>query len=97
MQLRLIDVPPTTPSRGARLRALCEQHGILTHRAACRERGQAPWMALLPVAADAGRDLFDIIGDSARLYEESGRVAFGEGQLSTVRELCRKNGIECDL
>jgi hypothetical protein len=96
-QLTLLDVPATDASRGAKLAALKKEHGILTHRSGCLGKGEKPWIALLPIEEDKGKDLFDIMAESCRLYDESGWCAYAEGELSAVRLLCQQRGIACEL
>ena len=96
-QATLFDLgPPQTPTKRVRLHAFCRQHDIRTHRSRL-DRKDHPWIALIPFHNDATKDLFTIVAESARLYEESGMLATGEGELSAVRTLCQQVGIECPL
>lgn len=93
----LFAVPPTRPSARSRLTEFKRKHGILTHRTDSFMRKEEPWLALLPTNEDKGKSVSQIMADSCRLYDESGYVATGTGELSAVRKLCELRGIECDL
>lgn len=69
------------------LRSYIAREGILLHRS---KHCEDPWCALLPFPKDKGKEIGAIMAESCRLYEESGRVAFGPGDLTTVRLLCAK-------
>lgn len=96
-QLTLLDVEPCGLSEACQRSAFKRQHGILTHRSRSLVKGEKPWTALLPVEADKGKGLVEIMSESCRLYDEGGRVGYGEGELSAIRELCAKMAIECPL
>ena len=96
-QAALFDMPADRRSRTARLHVFMKQHGILSHRAGFRTREQHPWIAILPVAADRGKDIGTIMSESCRLYDESNNLATGTGELSTVRTICEQMGILFDL
>lgn len=94
-QAKLIDVPKDAPSAKERIKAFKEQHKILTHNSdSCPE---APWLALKPRPEDEGKDMFDIITESCRLYDESGWCAEGKTQTEAIKQLCRNLEIKCNL
>lgn len=97
-QATLFDLGPAqAPTKRARLHAFCRQHDIRTDRCKLIGRKDHPWLALIPFHDDAGKSVAQIMAESARLYEENGSVATGEGELSCVRTLCGQLEIPCDL
>lgn len=81
-------------SRANKLKAFKTKHGILTHRTSGMKREDHPWIALIPSEEDQGKDIGTIMAESCRIYEEQGRLATGEGELSAIRQLCNQLNIE---
>ena len=96
-QPKLFDIPKTHPTGQERLNAFKEQHGILTHKSGQSTEEWDNWMAVLPFDDDKGKSIGEIIGDSGRLYDESGYAAYGKGELKAVRKLCEQRKIPCDI
>lgn len=97
-QATLFDLgPPQAPTKRARLHAFMRQHDIRTYKTNRMQRKEHPWIALIPFHNDATKDLYTIMAESCRLYEEAKMLATGEGELSAVRTLCQQVGITCDL
>lgn len=91
----LFDLPKTGPSIQTRINEFKKLHHIKTHRSdACPE---APWIALLPTDEDKDREIFDIMADSCRLYDEAKMLVESTGELSAIRKLCEMNSIDCNL
>jgi hypothetical protein len=90
----LFDIAPDRPSRRVRLSEFKRKHGILTH---CAKHMDEPWSACLPLDGDKGKAMAEIMSESCRLYDDSGRVVTADGELSAIRKLCAVNGIRCDL
>ena len=93
----LLEVPPVAPSRHSRLARFKRRHGIKTWRTPGMRRADEPWIAVLPISKDLGKDILDLMAESCRLYEESGKLAYGTGELSAVRTLCEQTGIRCEV
>lgn len=83
----------TAPTRRAQLHAFMRKHGILSHRANFMAREQHPWLAILPMREDRGKDIGTIMSESCRLYDESPYLATGAGEYTTVRTLCEQAGV----
>lgn len=97
IQSRLLDVPKSAPSLRQRITAFKKLHGILTFKTSRMKREEYPWIAVLPVEEDKGKDIGTIMAESCRLYDESGYLAEGTGELSAIRTLCQQLEIKCDL
>lgn len=95
--MKLLEVPADRPSMKVRVAAFKKAHGILTHRAAHVAREDNPWIAVIPFEEDKGKELFDIMANSSRLYEETRMIGFGAGELSAIRHLMEQRGADCDL
>jgi hypothetical protein len=59
---------------------------VKTHRSSIMT--DAPWMALLPEKNDRERDIGDIMADSCRLYDEAGRIGYGDTEEAAIIDLC---------
>jgi len=95
-QLNLLDVKPTVPSLRTRLSDFKKEHRIQTYRSDMRRQDE-PWIALVPFHDDWDKDIGTIMAESCRIYEESGNVSTGIGELTAVRKLCQQLHIPCDL
>lgn len=93
----LFECLPDRPSLRVKLTAFKKKHGIKTHRAIGLSREEEPWLAIIPFKEDKGKSVCEIMAYSCRLYEEAEFCAFGTGELTAVRKLCRQQGIICEL
>lgn len=92
----LFNVEPTRKTRRVLLSEFKAKHGIETYRSQMR-REDHPWIALLRFDCDTGKSIGQVMAESCRLYDESGYLATGEGELSAVRKLCQQRGITCSV
>lgn len=93
----LFDIPTDRKSDRVKLTEFKRKHGIRTVRCCGLTRRDLPWVAILPQGDDVKKGTMQIMGESVRLYEESGYLATAEGELSAVRKLCQQLKITCDL
>lgn len=93
----LFDLAPDRKSDRVKLTEFKRAHGIRTHHWRNMKPSDLPWMAFKPFKADEGKSTMQIMGESVRLYEESGHLATAEGKLSAVRKLCQQLKIPCNL
>jgi hypothetical protein len=80
-----------------RLTEFKRKHGIITHEAKHLPHGFDRWGALKPFPEDAGKNVGEIMSESAGLYDDSGHWATAPGELSAVKTLCEQLGIPFDL
>jgi len=92
----LINVEPTRKTKRVLFSEFKAKNGIETHRIQMR-REDHPWIALLRFDSDVGKSICQVMAESCRLYDESGHLATGEGELSAVRKLCQQRGIHCPV
>lgn len=93
----LIEVHATAESARSKLVNFKRKHGIKTWRTPGMRREDDPWIAILPISKDLFKDIGTIMAESCRLYDESGKIAYGKGELSAVRTLCEQTGLKFDL
>lgn len=106
-QFKLFDLPPDSPSRAAKLRAFKKVNGILTHRYDDGGTGERDvrWLAIMipEKRADNGGPIppewkiFDHLAHYSRLLDEQGFTAYAPTEVGSIRELCRKRGLDCPL
>lgn len=75
--------------------AFKQRHGIATGKS-CFEVDPAPWTALL-IPPGETRSVKQLCEDQGISMYESGKMVDGETELSAIRELCQRNGIQRDL
>ena len=91
----LLEVEPVGPSAKVLLNAFKKRHHILTHCASHQD--DTRWLAVLPFTGEEGRDIFELMADKCRLYDEAGHTGYGRGELSAVRDLCKNAGLLCEI
>lgn len=89
----LFEVTKTHPTKHEKLKSFMAEHGVLSHFCGNMEHGK--WMALIPIEEDKGKNLFDIMAESCRLYDEAGMIGEAESELQAVRNLCSQRNIPC--
>lgn len=94
---RLFEVPPTAPTKAAKLKAFKEQHGIWTHRAPM-QREDHPWSAMLFTAAKERmgvqiKDPYEMIAGYCQLLDDIGLLVTGTSERDAIRRLCAVNDI----
>jgi hypothetical protein len=100
----LFEVDQRHASRAVKLISFKKEHGIWTYRTSGMARADEPWSALLVPSARAmfspesdKLEPFDLIANYCRVLDEAHLLVTGEGELTTIRELCKQNNIRCDL
>ena len=80
-----------------KIAAFKERHGIITHKSKSLDRDELPWSALIPTAGDKGKKIPEIMSESARAYDEGGRIGYGATEADAIRALCQKQKFACEL
>lgn len=101
----LLTVPKAGLTKREKLTAFKKLHKIQTHRASQMRREEHPWSALLmspalQLASDYGSDaatMPELVAEFCRLLDEQRLLVNGPTEREAVRELCRLNGIVCEL
>ena len=103
-QLTLIDVPrDVSACLSARLAAFKAKHGIVTHsNRDTHDPGRWVAVKIPPHRLDSGKPLdgiplWEMFADFGRLLDEGGWTGYGRSQREAIRELCREQGIDCDI
>jgi hypothetical protein len=110
-QLPLLEVPKDAPSHKALIAAFKQRVGIWTHSAHGESSpGWPKWMAMLMPTDGAGKERYsdhrhycksdeplEIIAGYCRIMDESGRTGYGHTEKESIRELCSKNEIPCEI
>lgn len=84
MTPELLSVPV---SLSPRLRWI-QTHGVLTHRSEMER--ELPWIALIPMERDKGKDIFDCMADNCRLYDEGNLLGYGQTEDEALYALAAK-------
>lgn len=105
-QPKLLDVPATAPTKAARVQAFKAKHGIWTHYAPHLAREDERWTAMLIVTARERMKGYGahphttgeaMVAGYCRLLDEMDLMVTGTGEVTTIRRLCARNNIVCDL
>lgn len=103
---KLFDIPPSAPSKAAKIKAFKERHGIWTHNASHLPVEDERWSAMLIATARkrmAGYGATpttpgeEMIASYCRLLDEMNLLVTGKGEISAIRTLCERNDIPCPL
>ncbi len=88
---------PKPVSVRAQLERFKKQHRIVTHRATVLRREENQWTAMLLEPDQDPADWMAILAENCISLEDQGLLVYGYTERSTIRELCERNGIKCDL